>query len=102
MLTREVEQPAGQLDDAPAGKGSAHRPSMADAPLLASAGMRERGPIDAVAAQRAVHELLQALGYDPADTHLADTPLRVAKAYTELLTPVPVDPTTFPNDEEYD
>jgi GTP cyclohydrolase I len=53
-------------------------------------------------AQRAVTSLLIALGRDPADGHLAETPRRVADAYTELLTPRPFDLTTFPNDEGYD
>jgi len=64
--------------------------------------MRDRGNIDVDAAQRAVRDLLVSLGYDPADPHLAQTPQRVAKAYEELLSPAPVDPTTFPNDEMYD
>ncbi len=58
--------------------------------------------IDAPAAQRAVRDLLRALGRDPADEHLADTPRRVADAYAELLTPRPFRLTTFPNDEGYD
>jgi GTP cyclohydrolase I len=64
--------------------------------------MREIKNVDVAAAQRAVADLLVALGYDPADPHLAETPERVAKAYDELLSPVGVDPTTFPNDEGYD
>src|SRR5215471_3870944 len=58
--------------------------------------------IDAPAAQRAVRDLLRALGRNPADEHLADTPRRVADAYAELLTPRPFRLTTFPNDEGYD
>ena len=34
--------------------------------------------------------------------HLRETPRRVATAYAELLTPVPFNATTFPNDEGYD
>jgi GTP cyclohydrolase I len=60
-------------------------------------------PMDLAGAERAVHDLLVALGHDPAsDVHLADTPRRVAQAYAELLTPPPFDLTTFPNDEAYD
>ncbi|REE99368.1 GTP cyclohydrolase I FolE [Thermomonospora umbrina] len=67
---------------------------------LAVAG---RGPdVDAQAAQRAVADLLVALGRDPHGEHLADTPRRVAAAYTELLTPREFDLTTFPNEEGYD
>jgi GTP cyclohydrolase I len=57
---------------------------------------------DLVAAEAAVAELLVALGRDPSDEHLADTPRRVAGAYRELLTPQEFDLTTFPNDEAYD
>ena len=53
-------------------------------------------------AERAVHDLLLALGRDPSSPHLADTPRRVAKSFTELLTPREFDLTTFPNDEGYD
>jgi GTP cyclohydrolase I len=59
-------------------------------------------PVDVEAAERAVRDLLTALGYDPASEHLQATPMRVAKAYEEMLSPVTVAPTTFPNDEMYD
>jgi GTP cyclohydrolase I len=58
--------------------------------------------IDRPAAERAVADLLRALGQDPDDVHLAETPRRVAAAYAELLTPQPFNLTTFPNDEGYD
>jgi GTP cyclohydrolase I len=58
--------------------------------------------VDLAAAERAVGALLEALGADAADEHLADTPRRVAAAYAELLTPRAFDLTTFPNDEGYD
>src|SRR3954449_8602313 len=58
--------------------------------------------VDFDAAERAVTDLLVALGQDPDDEHLADTPRRVAAAYAELLTPRDFDLTTFPNDEGYD
>ena len=47
-------------------------------------------------------ELLAALGADLDSEHLRETPRRVAQAYAELLTPVPFNATTFPNDEGYD
>ena len=59
-------------------------------------------PVDAPAAERAVRDLLIALGRDPRDEHLADTPRRVAEAYAELLSPRPFQLTTFSNDEGYD
>lgn len=58
--------------------------------------------IDLAAAERAVADLLVALGQDPRDPHTSDTPRRVAAAYAELLTPRPFNLTTFPNDERYD
>ncbi|WP_221484116.1 GTP cyclohydrolase I FolE [Saccharothrix ecbatanensis] len=54
------------------------------------------------AAQRAVADLLTALGRNPGSDHLVDTPRRVAHAYAEMLTPREFDLTTFPNDEGYD
>jgi GTP cyclohydrolase I len=63
--------------------------------------VRSRTAVDLPAAERAVAALLRALGRDPAEPHLADTPRRVADAYAELLTPPPFDLTTFPNDEGY-
>jgi GTP cyclohydrolase I len=58
--------------------------------------------IDRPRAERAVADLLVALGQDPSSAHLADTPRRVAASYAELLTPPPFALTTFPNDEGYD
>ncbi|HEX4821448.1 MAG TPA: GTP cyclohydrolase I FolE [Acidimicrobiales bacterium] len=58
--------------------------------------------VDLDGAERAVADLLVALGHDPASEHLAETPRRVANAYAELLTPRAFDLTTFPNDEDYD
>ncbi|MCW2501050.1 MAG: folE [Frankiales bacterium] len=58
--------------------------------------------MDVSAAEEAVRALLLALGQDPESEHLERTPRRVALAFQELLTPRDVDPTTFPNDEQYD
>jgi GTP cyclohydrolase I len=58
--------------------------------------------IDLDAAAEAVASLLVALGQDPGDPHLADTPRRVAASYRELLSPRAFNLTTFPNDEHYD
>lgn len=57
---------------------------------------------DLVAARRAGADLLVALGRDPTDDHLADTPARVADSLAEMLTPAAFDLTTFPNNEGYD
>ena len=64
--------------------------------------MEDSHPIDLEAAERAVADLLVALGHDPETEQLAETPRRVAAAYAELLTSRPFDLTTFPNDEGYD
>ncbi len=61
-----------------------------------------RQEVDLAAAERAVADLLVALGKDPDSAHLADTPRRVARSFAELLTPREFDLTTFPNDEGYD
>jgi GTP cyclohydrolase I len=58
--------------------------------------------VDLAAAERAVRDLLRALGQDPERAGLVDTPRRVAKAYRELLSSDPFTLTTFPNDEGYD
>ena len=60
------------------------------------------GHIDHSAVQRAARELLRALGADVDAEGLLETPRRMADAYTELLTPQPFRPTTFPNDDGYD
>jgi GTP cyclohydrolase I len=58
--------------------------------------------VDLPAAERAVADLLTALGQDLDDEHLRDTPRRVAATFDELLSPRPFSVTTFPNDEGYD
>jgi GTP cyclohydrolase I len=70
------------------------------APALA---VREDRPaIDQLAAERAVRDLLVALGRDVGEPGLRETPRRVAAAFAELLTHEPVSLTTFPNDAGYD
>ncbi len=63
--------------------------------------VRERGAIDVPAAERAVADLLRALGRDPSSQHLAETPRRVVDSFAEMLTGPQFDLTTFPNDEGY-
>jgi GTP cyclohydrolase IA len=58
--------------------------------------------VDLARAERAVAELLAALGHDPSSEELRETPRRVAASYAELLHPEPFTSTTFPNDEGYD
>ena len=58
--------------------------------------------IDAMAARKAIADLLAALGQDVADPQLRDTPRRAAAALAEMLSPVAFSMTTFPNDDHYD
>jgi GTP cyclohydrolase IA len=69
---------------------------------LAASADPDLRPIDRVAAERACSDLLHALGTNPDAPGRADTPRRMADAYAELLTPVPFEPTTFPNSDGYD
>jgi GTP cyclohydrolase IA len=61
-----------------------------------------RADVDLDGAEEAAGRLLLALGADLDSAGLEDTPGRIARAYAELLTPLPFVPTTFPNDEGYD
>jgi GTP cyclohydrolase I len=72
------------------------------ATLALAARPPESTLVDHAAVQNAVRALLRALGTDVESESLAETPRRVADAYTELLTPQPFHATTFPNDEGYD
>jgi GTP cyclohydrolase IA len=66
------------------------------------AGRGVRVGIDRDAVQRAVYELLEALGADVESEGLRETPRRMADALGEMLTPEPFNLTTFPNDGGYD
>jgi GTP cyclohydrolase I len=52
--------------------------------------------------ESAATELLVALGVDVTRQGTVDTPRRVARMFTELLTPRSFNPTTFPNEDGYD
>jgi GTP cyclohydrolase I len=58
--------------------------------------------VDLLAAARAAAQFLKALGVSIDAEAMAETPLRMARAYVEMLSPAPFDLTTFPNDESYD
>ena len=92
--TTHPERPADVVDDVDV--------SPADPPVPSLHVVGPSPEVDLDAAERAVADLLRALGRDPDSAHLADTPRRVAHAFDELLTPRPFDLTTFPNDEHYD
>jgi GTP cyclohydrolase I len=70
--------------------------------LAAAAAATDARTIDRAAARRAAADLLRALGADPGAPGLQDTPRRLADAYAELLSPIPFEPTTFPNTDGYD
>ncbi|WP_040157589.1 GTP cyclohydrolase I FolE [Mobilicoccus massiliensis] len=62
-------------------------------------------PVDLARAERAVRELLIAVGEDPDRDGLRDTPARVARSYTELFAGLRMDPaellsTTFEIDHD--
>jgi GTP cyclohydrolase I len=57
---------------------------------------------DVAGAAAAARELLLALGADLDDESLRETPRRMAAALAEMLTPLPFEATTFPNDGGYD
>ncbi len=77
-------------------------PVSAPTPLRHLGVVPDRDTVDLHAAERAVADLLRALGKDPSSEHLGDTPRRVANAYAEMLQPRDFQLTTFPNDEGYD
>jgi GTP cyclohydrolase IA len=75
---------------------------MASEPAISLAAAADPREVDLARAERAARDLLDALGADLGHEGLRDTPRRMVGAYTELLTPQPFSPTTFPNDEGYD
>jgi len=79
-------------------------PEVAEPPTHAEnvVPLRTAPRIDRPRAERAVAELLAALGYPVEGEHRAGTPQRVASALAEMLTPSAFLPTTFVNDEGYD
>ena len=62
----------------------------------------EPSSVDLQAAERAAADLLEALGADTTSESLEGTPRRIARMYSELLSPAPFNATTFPNDGGYD
>ncbi len=69
--------------------------------LVDGGGVRSRR-VDREALQRAVGDLLRALGADVDADGLRETPRRVAEGYLELLTPSAFRATTFPNEDGYE
>lgn len=69
---------------------------------LALLATPDGGQVNPAAAEAAVVDLLDALGQDPCDPQLRDTPRRVVASLTEMLSPAPFHLTSFPNDDPYD
>jgi GTP cyclohydrolase IA len=78
-----------------------HHPRLRALAATAAEPAPQRG-IDLDAAERAAADLLTALGADLDDESLSGTPRRMARLYSEQLTPSDFSPTTFPNDGGYD
>lgn len=65
-------------------------------PIVTEAEISTTSPkVDELAAERAVADLLSAVGEDPAREGLRDTPSRVARAWKEILAGYQVDPRTY-------
>ena len=64
--------------------------------------LSEKGLVDIGRAEHAAAALLEALGVDLSSESRRETPRRMAALYADLLSPIPFDATTFPNDEGYD
>jgi GTP cyclohydrolase I len=70
--------------------------------LHSVAGTSQKRSVDRSRAERAVRELLAALGTDVEHDGIRETPRRMVDTYVELLTPEPFSFTTFPNEAGYD
>lgn len=66
-------------------------PDLAEGPALRLAGPGE-APVDLARIERAVREILAAVGEDPDREGLVETPARVARSYAELLAGLRDDP----------
>jgi GTP cyclohydrolase I len=63
--------------------------------LTSAATTETFAAVDLARVERAVHEILLAIGEDPAREGLLDTPARVARAYTELFEGLRIDPREY-------
>ncbi len=69
---------------------------------MANSGNDFSKPIDRLAAEAAVEQLLTSLGFDVEEEVLRQTPRRVAATFSDFLSVEPFELTTFPNTEGYD
>lgn len=81
-----------ELAGAPASSLLAWRPRVA----------HDETPMDLAAAEQAAADLLRALGLPIDGADMAETPRRMAQAYSEMLSVPDFDFTTFPNSDGYD
>ncbi|HEV2451800.1 MAG TPA: GTP cyclohydrolase I, partial [Streptosporangiaceae bacterium] len=93
-----VAQDPARVDRDAAGRPAAELDGGPRVMVPAAAGR----PADLRAAERAAADFLTALGIDLDCEERRATPLRMARAYAELLAAQPFRLTTFPNDEGYD
>jgi len=97
-LSGDAEEPVSGWDETMRSAAELDEEEPPEAPRLVAPD----STIDLAAAENAVRDLLQALGFDRADDVLRETPRRVADALAEFVTPLPFTMTTFPNTEGYD
>ena len=69
--------------------------------LLSRFGL-DAEPVDEAAVERAVSQMLGAIGEDPERQGLVDTPRRVARAYSELVSGYTTDPVELVNNAIFD
>jgi glucosyl-3-phosphoglycerate synthase len=100
LTTAAAARPSSAWDPSP-GRALVSRGNGGGAEYAVLVDAPAAGP-DLARAERAVAELMDALGLDRDGEAMRDTPRRVASAYAELLTPEPFRATTFPNDGGYD
>src|SRR5215213_10530582 len=92
----------GHLQPMPRFTLNGHPRANGHAGTHAVAAPSARRSVDRVGAELAARDLLAALGVDLEDESTRATPRRMADVYAELLTPTEFEPTTFPNDGDYD
>ncbi|MDE2750911.1 MAG: GTP cyclohydrolase I FolE [Chloroflexota bacterium] len=92
---------ASQESDAVAASENGIQHKLESGSLLARFGL-DAEPVDEGAVRDATLSLLYAIGEDPAREGLTDTPRRVARAYTELVSGYTTDPVELVNNAIFD
>ena len=86
---------------APAGLKNGVQAKLESSELLNRFGL-DAAPVDQSAVQRSVADLLSAIGENPNRQGLIDTPKRVARAYSELVSGYTTDPVDLVNNAVFD